>query len=317
MRPRYYQELAVHAATDSIGVGKHRILLTLATGTGKTFIAFQIVHKLFQARWRGWIVVAGVTMAMYLILFGIVSGGSRTIISQADSLERRVRELSLLGRRLEQASQRSVDISERVLRRIGSDLHDGPAQQLAIALLRMDALGEAVANDACYREEDHANFLRIKDALGDALKETRHISAGLALPELEGLSIRQVLIKAAEAHMRRTGMSVDMNIGKLPIDVKQSIKICLYRVVQETLNNSFQHAGTKNASLRADVTNRTLVVSCFDNGPGFVLSQIATNSDGLGLSGLRERIESLGGHFKLDSAPGKGTAITVMFSLPS
>ncbi|MDQ6950516.1 MAG: DEAD/DEAH box helicase family protein, partial [Mariprofundales bacterium] len=51
MQPRYYQELAVHAATDAIGSGKERILLTLATGTGKTFIAFQIVHKLFQSRW--------------------------------------------------------------------------------------------------------------------------------------------------------------------------------------------------------------------------------------------------------------------------
>ena len=52
MQPRYYQELAVNAATDAIGQGKSRILLTLATGTGKTFIAFQIVHKLFQARWN-------------------------------------------------------------------------------------------------------------------------------------------------------------------------------------------------------------------------------------------------------------------------
>ncbi len=52
MRPRYYQELAVHATTDAIGNGNSRILLTLATGTGKTFIAFQIVHKLFQARWN-------------------------------------------------------------------------------------------------------------------------------------------------------------------------------------------------------------------------------------------------------------------------
>lgn len=50
--PRYYQELAVHAATDALGHGEDRILLTMATGTGKTFIAFQIAHKLFQARWN-------------------------------------------------------------------------------------------------------------------------------------------------------------------------------------------------------------------------------------------------------------------------
>lgn len=49
--PHYYQELAVHAATDAIGHLNARILLTMATGTGKTFVAFQIVHKLFQARW--------------------------------------------------------------------------------------------------------------------------------------------------------------------------------------------------------------------------------------------------------------------------
>jgi len=52
MQPRYYQELAVHATTDAIGKGTKRVLLTLATGTGKTFIAFQIVHKLFQSRWN-------------------------------------------------------------------------------------------------------------------------------------------------------------------------------------------------------------------------------------------------------------------------
>src|SRR5690606_12087057 len=52
MQPRYYQELAVHASTVAIGHGKTRILLTLATGRGKTFIAFQIVHKVFQTRWN-------------------------------------------------------------------------------------------------------------------------------------------------------------------------------------------------------------------------------------------------------------------------
>ncbi len=52
MQPRYYQELAVHAATDAIGKGKLRVLLTLATETRKTYIAFQIVHKLFQSRWN-------------------------------------------------------------------------------------------------------------------------------------------------------------------------------------------------------------------------------------------------------------------------
>jgi len=50
--PRYYQELAVHSTTDALGHNEDRILLTLATGTGKTFIAFQIAHKLFQARWN-------------------------------------------------------------------------------------------------------------------------------------------------------------------------------------------------------------------------------------------------------------------------
>ena len=51
-RPRYYQELAVNRVTDAIAARQRRILLTLATGTGKTFIAFQIAWKLFKARWN-------------------------------------------------------------------------------------------------------------------------------------------------------------------------------------------------------------------------------------------------------------------------
>jgi len=51
MKPRYYQEIAIQKALEAITEGKQRVLLTLATGTGKTFIAFQIVRKLFQAKW--------------------------------------------------------------------------------------------------------------------------------------------------------------------------------------------------------------------------------------------------------------------------
>lgn len=51
MKPRYYQEIAIQKALEAITEGKQRVLLTLATGTGKTFIAFQIVWKLFQAKW--------------------------------------------------------------------------------------------------------------------------------------------------------------------------------------------------------------------------------------------------------------------------
>ncbi|RUT84079.1 sensor histidine kinase, partial [Mesorhizobium sp. USDA-HM6] len=109
-------------------------------------IADDFQETLNAALWSTWLVVAGATAAALALLSGIVFRGSRTIETQRTALEAKVTELqsalsqnSSLRQRVQRASRRATAINERYLRRIGADLHDGPAQLVALAALRMDS----------------------------------------------------------------------------------------------------------------------------------------------------------------------------------
>ena len=135
------------------------------------------------------------------------------------------------------------------------------------------------------------------------MDEIRTICSGLVLPQLEAASLSEILERSVEAHRQRTGSPVDLSISSPPERLSPSAKICIYRFVQETLNNAYRHGG--GAGQRVVQTNEgdRVRIEVADGGPGFDLDDIQPTS--LGLAGLRERIESLGGTFEINSsAPG-------------
>ncbi len=114
-------------------------------------------------------------------------------------------------------------------------------------------------------------------------------------------------------HESRTGTTVRSNISQLPQDVRSSIKVCLYRFVQEALNNALRHAGGRRQRLQTIYDGSSLEVVVEDSGQGFSVSHDQMFAQGLGLSGLRERVVSLGGEFDIVSSPGEGTRLTARF----
>ena len=155
-----------------------------------------------DAQLRSWAVVAGIGLATYLLLAGIVKRGSDTIRRQQAQLQHRLDQNEVLHQRVRQAAGRTTALNEQALRRISADLHDGPAQALALALLRLDGLQEPCADPAdCGRTS--ADFSTVHGAVRDALAEVRAISAGLRLPELEPLSVAAVAERAIADHQRR------------------------------------------------------------------------------------------------------------------
>jgi len=95
-------------------------------------------------------------------------------------------------------------------------------------------------------------------------------------------------------------------------------KLCIYRFVQETLNNAYRHAAGKGQVLSANLVDGMLLITINDNGPGMNADALVVDTHGrtrLGLAGLRYRVESLGGVFRIDSATGKGTSVTAQFKL--
>ncbi len=276
-----------------------------------------IDREVGQAQLVSWALVAGAIGLSFLLLFGIVKQGSDTIGRQASALTRQVGELSSLlaqntelNDRVRAAAERTTTLNERSLRRISADLHDGPGQTVALALMRVDALKVAETEAGAPPRE----LTEIESALQDALRDMRAIAAGLRMPELAQLDVREVATRAASDHARRTGMPVNVVADGAPDQVALPIKIALYRATQELLSNAFRHGRGVGVRLVVDADDDLLALEVADQGPGFDVDRLTT-LPGLGLAGMREQAELLGGDFAISSRPGAGTVVRVRWPL--
>jgi signal transduction histidine kinase len=279
-----------------------------------------------KAQRQSWLVVALIMLATYGLLVGIVRQGHATIVKQQSELKDKVTTLNQLlqqneelSERLRRAASRTVALNERFLRRISAELHDGPAQDLSFSLLHLDNITASLEHDlnagkfAHYQQEVDT----VQQSLKRATQEIRQIASGLRLPELEGLSFTDTLERVIRDHERRTGSRVEARLENLPSHVPLSLKVTLFRLLQEALSNAYRHGEGKaqKVSVRAHSNSPAkLHVEISDGGPGFVMRQDAQESH-LGLVGMRERVESLGGTFQVESSPGQGTKVMVELPL--
>jgi hypothetical protein len=107
---------------------------------------------------------------------------------------------------------------------------------------------------------------------------------------------------------RKTGLAVALAVDHVPDEAPFPVKITLFRLLQESLANSFRHCGGADQRVTLSMRDDQLLVEIADNGKGFDPRAAVTDAH-LGLAGLRERVEILGGIFSVQSAPGKGTVI--------
>jgi signal transduction histidine kinase len=251
--------------------------------------------ELDVVRLQSWVAVGAVALLQIILLHTIVWRGNKTIESQRTALAD-VRRIS-------------AEMSERFLHRLGADLHDGPAQLIGLALLRLDALHPLLAA----KDSNFEELEKIRTVLQDCLREVRHLSAGLAPPDLGSLPLRQVLELAVRQHEQRTGSTVSSGIGMLPANTSSLHQVCIYRFVQEGLNNAYRHAAGVGQAVRAVCDGRELTVEVADKGPG--ISPNSFVGGRLGLAGLRARVESLGGKFCVETQLGCGTTLRASFQV--
>ena len=264
----------------------------------------EIDAEVASARWASWTVVALAALMSYLLLAGIVKQGSDTIERQQQALRGRVAELSRLldqnarlHGRLRVAADRTTALNEAGLRRLGSDLHDGPAQTLALALLRLDELEGADV---------------VSDAVSSALGDLRLIASGLRSPAFDSMSLPEVAKRAVREHERRTGKQVALSVPEMSDAAPVVTKIGLYRVLQEALSNATRHAGNSEIEVELTQADDRIHLEVRDRGPGF--DATALRPGALGIAGMRERAELLGGTWEMMPRDGGGT--TVALTLP-
>jgi signal transduction histidine kinase len=295
----------------------------------------ELTRESRMAQTTSWLVVGGVTALTYLCLFGLVRRGSKTIDVQRQDLSEKVYQLTqvlqqneLLHERVRRAAARTTALNESFLRRLSADLHDGPGQDMGLAMMQLEALarrdlGQLSDSEFGMLEATKASpsnvaalaeYRSAYSAMRSALADLRAISSGLLLPEVSSLSPAQVAARAIRDYEQKTGAKVTLNAQEDSAEASLPVKITLYRVLQETLSNGFRHALGSAQHVRLVVKNSELELQVRDNGPGF--DAVATVPEGhLGLAGMRERVEILGGSFDLQSSPGSGTTVLVQLPL--
>lgn len=257
-----------------------------------------------EAQRRSWIMVAVAAIALYASLRGFVQRADHTIADQQQDLRRQLRQLrAALGEnermrgQLREAGARTTALNEQLLHRIAADLHDGPAQKIAFALMRYDDDAPTAASTSA-----------IRNALQSSLADVRDIASGLGVPVVESLSLADTVRRAVRDFERqfpaRPGIEVDDSLGAAPL----AVKITAYRFVQESLNNSQRHAPGAAPMVRARRIGADALIEVVDRGQGFDPDEAAT-SGRLGLAFMQERVRLLGGSFELETGPGRGTTL--------
>jgi len=225
-----------------------------------------------------------------------------------DELERRVVERTAELRKL---SSQLLDAHEEERRHIALDLHDGLGQNLSAIKFRVEGILQGLEGEmggSCARA-----LGAIVPVVQEAVDEVRRMQRNLRPSVLDDLGILATISWfCREFERTHTGTHIEKQIDIREVEVPESLKIVIYRIIQEAFNNIAKHSHAHLARLIFTGTDGKIELTVEDEGEGFDVAQALSGEPslkGLGLTGMKERTELAGGSFSIESNKGKGTTI--------
>jgi len=251
--------------------------------------------------------------AVIVFAFGLGLILASATIVYTSRLEKRVEEKyqeSLQAQReLKKLSKRLVDAQEQERRAISRELHDEVGQSLSALLMDVERLSAIPGKDG---EHQHA-LENIKTLAENSVTEVRNLALLLRPSMLDDLGLVAALEWQAREVSKRTGMLVGLVEENVSDSLPEEHKTCVYRIVQEALNNCSKHAYAKHVQVTIRQKPGRLSLTIQDDGKGFD----PVRARGLGLVGMTERVSQLNGILKVDSVAGRGTSLCVDLPLVS
>jgi signal transduction histidine kinase len=208
-----------------------------------------------------------------------------------------------LERRAARISQRLATIQENERRNIAQELHDSTVQHLTAASLTLMALGPMTqmpskASDA---------WSDLEYTLDAAIKELRTFSYLLHPPELLARTLRSTLEEYVAGLANRSGLDIrlrlNLKVEKLSLPIKRS----LFRIIQAALANVYRHARASHVSVGIRWIGASVHLAIVDNGRGF--PRVVQRRPGVGIRGIRARLEDVGGRFRILPVKPHGTMV--------
>jgi signal transduction histidine kinase len=228
-------------------------------------------------------------------------------------LEKRVHdrtaELQAANEQLQALSRKVLETQEAERRYLARELHDEVGQ----ALTGLNILLHRAASEAAPQTDRE-----IQDArriVGDLLKRVRQLSLDLRPAVLDDLGLNAAVQAHIDAFSKRTGVKVECIVEDLADEkMLPDVKITAFRCVQEALTNVARHANAGSASVRLQDKGENLFLEVADLGKGFTADKLPKYR-GTGLDGMRERVALCGGQLELESAPNRGTRLSIRLPL--
>ncbi len=227
-----------------------------------------------------------------------------------DSLKRQQRQV-------EQLLAQAVLAQEEERQRISVDLHDSVAQWLVAASYGAQTCMQTLSGDGSNMAR--SELTDVENTINKSLKELRRVVIGLRPPALDELGLTHALQQSL-AELKADGLDYKFSEEGMPFRLPSSMEIAVYRIVQEALSNIRKHANASEVKLRLQFQEDKIMVEVRDNGQGFDISQTldsAISVGRVGLLGMKQRAEMLGGDIRIKSGKEVGTTITLTLPIPT
>jgi len=199
------------------------------------------------------------------------------------------------------------DGQEQERQRLARDLHDGLGQRILAVKMQLER-AENASPELKQKLMADARML-----LSTISKEVVDMSENLMPHVLTEFGLISAIENLCEEVETINGINISFNVNEIPSDCRADVKIYLYRIIQEALNNIVKHAEAKNVDIRFSYKDHWVELIITDDGKGFDVDNIRQGSNGI--YNMRDRVEILGGTFNIRSATNKGTTIEVMVSI--
>jgi signal transduction histidine kinase len=232
-------------------------------------------------------------------------------------VQQRTHELKQAHETLRTLSGSLLQAHDEERRRVARELHDSAGQYLAAVQMNLTALANLAG--ASLGESAQARLADTIDLVDRCTAEIRTLSYLLHPPLLDDVGLASAISWYVEGFSQRSGVAVSVDMPKDLARPSHEIETALFRIVQQSLANIHRHSDSKVARIRLSVENNRLAVEISDEGRGFapeVLAKLRDNRQlpGVGISGMRERMNALRGTFDVISSES-GT--TVRVSVPT
>jgi signal transduction histidine kinase len=248
-----------------------------------------------------------------------------SVLALNQDLQRRIRQLET-GAAAANADTFAADLSgqyntrvlaaqERERQRIGADIHDGVAQTLGVVKFGIEARIAELRRE--HPDIDLSDFDLLVSQVREAIEDLRKISRNLSPPALSEFGIcKAIQLLCDEFGTEIPNIEVNCATCANEVGLPEAIKVALYRIVQEALNNIGKHARAQRVRVALAHTDSGLELEITDDGVGFEQEGVSVSrkqGKGLGLDSMQERVALTGGSFEIRSAVGDGTALRAVW----